>query len=365
MLKLIGWTADAGRRKILEAEGLNRRLRRRRQVLSGLVAAGVFALTGWAIVQPGSAATYSIGDEAEEGVLAAPAAVGQADGASGNAAVRFQAAAPTPPPPTPPVGGPGYSLRFHGNQENDIDRVKVPLTPNRSIDVSGSFTLEWWMKTAAGNAAGTCRSGAAGVGDYDWITGNILFDRDIDSVVDFGKYGVSLIGDEGGRISFGVSVAGGGTSNLCSAGTVADGRWHHVAVTRNGTSGQICIFIDGAADGCKNGPAGNISYNDARTPGRPNSDPYFVMAAEKHDYSPPGTGFYGWLDEVRLSTTVRYGGSFSRPSGPFTADAATVALYHMDNGSGTVLPDAAGDNDGTLRIGGTPAGPQWSTDTPW
>jgi hypothetical protein len=309
------------------------------------------------------AATYAADAEPEDGQVKVPAAAINDPLASGGSVVRFQAAA-TPPPPSPPTGGTKYSLRFFGTQTNDVDRVKVPLTPNKSIDVSGSFTLEWWMKTASGNDSGSCVVGNMSVGDYDWISGNIIMDRDIDSVADFGKYGVSLIANEGGRISYGVDV-GGSKANICSSATVMDGQWHHVAVTRNSSSGQICIFIDGSGSGCKNGPTGNISYNDARSGGRTNSDPYLVMGAEKHDYASPGTGYHGWLDEVRLSNSVRYSGSFSRPSAPFSTDANTVALYHMDSGSGTTATDATGDNPGTLRVGGSSSGPQWSTDTPF
>jgi hypothetical protein len=255
------------------------------------------------------------------------------------------------------------SLRFFGAQDNDIDRVKIPLTLNRTIDVANSFTLEWWMKTGTGNTGGTCTSGAAGVGDYDWITGNVLFDRDIDAAGDYGKYGISLIPSEGGRISYGVAV-GASKSNICSTATVANGAWHHVAATRNGTTGQICLFVNGAANGCKNGPAGDISYRDARTAGMPN-DSYFVIGAEKHDYASPDTGFRGWIDEVRISNTVRYTAAFTRPTAPFQADANTVALYHMDASAGTTVEDTTGGNNGVLRVGGTSNGPQWSTDKPF
>lgn len=254
------------------------------------------------------------------------------------------------------------SLRFFGAQHNDIDRVKIPLTENKSIDVSNNFTLEWWMKTASGNTGGTCISGAAGVGDYDWITGNVLFDRDIDAAGDFGKYGISLIPSEGGRISFGVAVAS-AKSNICSTATVADGAWHHIAATRNGTTGQICLYVDGAANGCKAGPAGDISYRDTRTAGMPN-DPYFVIGAEKHDYAAANSGFKGWIDEVRLSNTVRYTASFARPTAPLQEDGNTVALYHFDASSGTLATDATGMNNGVVKVGGTSNGPQWSTDKP-
>ena len=61
-----------------------------------------------------------------------------------------------------------------------------------------------------------------------WISGNILFDRDIYGAGAHGDFGVSLTG---GRVAFGVS-AGSAGNTICGATDVADGAWHHVAVTR-------------------------------------------------------------------------------------------------------------------------------------
>jgi len=65
------------------------------------------------------------------------------------------------------IGG-GYSLRFHGNGINDVDRVKIPIDdPARPADVGGDdFTIEFWMKAMPGeNAAGDCSPGID-----NWIT---------------------------------------------------------------------------------------------------------------------------------------------------------------------------------------------------
>ncbi|MCX7878701.1 MAG: hypothetical protein N2510_08710, partial [Ignavibacteria bacterium] len=49
-----------------------------------------------------------------------------------------------------------YSLRFFGNGINDIDRVKIKIdAPHRPIDVSGSFTVEFWIKADHLNNNGT------------------------------------------------------------------------------------------------------------------------------------------------------------------------------------------------------------------
>ncbi len=257
----------------------------------------------------------------------------------------------------------GFSLRFYGNGGRDIDRVKI-LVEGQSVNAGGDFTLEWWMKaTQAENTSSACRSGA---GDL-WIFGNILFDRDVFGPGDYGDYGISLAG---GRIAFGVNRGGTGFT-LCGTSNVADGRWHHIAVTRRASDGQMQIFVDGRLDAEGIGPTGDIRYRDGRLTSYPN-DPYLVLGAEKHDVDRDIYPSYsGWVDEVRLSRIVRYNGPFSPPAVPFTPDADTLALYHFDEGpagpcQGTVT-DATGANPGQCQYGSVDrtAGPVYSSDTPF
>jgi glucose/arabinose dehydrogenase len=255
------------------------------------------------------------------------------------------------------------SLRFFGNGTNDIDRVKIPLdNPPRPVDVGGDFTLEFWMKTDAGNGSGACAAG-----DDNWMNGNVIFDRDVFGGGDFGDYGISLFGS-GGHLAFGVNRLGTGTT-ICGTANVADGAWHHVATTRSTGSGQLRLFVDGVLDASGTGPAGDVSYRDGRATMHPNSDPFLVIGAEKHDLGPAFPSFHGWIDEVRISTVVRYSAGFSPPMAPFATDTTTAALYHFDEGNGNVIIDDAnalgGPSNGVRRFGGSPVGPQWSPDTPF
>jgi hypothetical protein len=258
------------------------------------------------------------------------------------------------------VGG-GFSLRFHGNQSNDIDRVKIRVdAPEVPADVGATdFTIEWWMKAVAGqNTAGPISPGS-----HNWVTGNILIDRDIWGSGENGDYGVSLGAD---RLAFGFGTLS-GDNTIVGSRVVADGQWHHVAITRRRSDGRLQLYVDGALDASGDGPDGDGSYLNNRQTSRPN-DPFLVIGAEKHDVVSPGTAYRGWIDEVRLSNVLRYQGSFARPTAQFAPDAATVALYHFDEGSGTSLADSSGAAGGpspaVRRAGGSPAGPEWSTDTP-
>lgn len=262
-----------------------------------------------------------------------------------------------------------YSLRFYGHGVNDIDRVKIKIdNPAVPSDVGGNFTLEFWMKASLANN----NSNGCTTGNDNWITGNIIFDRDINGPGDFGDYGVSMAG---GHIAFGVNNGSTG-SGICSTISVADNQWHHVAVTRNQSNGQMRIYIDGQKRGENaSGPSGDLSYRNGRS-GVAN-DPYLVIGAEKHDFDKNLYPSYnGFIDEVRISNYIRYSSNFTRPSAPFTADANTAALYHFNEGpagactTGQVIQDSSGasggPSNGVCRYGGsgTP-GPVYSTDTPF
>ena len=174
---------------------------------------------------------------------------------------------------------------------------------------------------------------------------------------------------------FGVSGNGTGDRTVCGTAGVLDGLWHHVAVQRRRSDGWMWLFVDGALQSQADGPDGDVSYPDDGVPGSycggpcTNSDPFLVIAAEKHDAGAAFPSYSGWVDEVRLSTVIRYTANFTRPTQPFTTDAATAALYHFDEGSGTTLTDssgaAGGPSPGVIKYGGAPFGPVWSTDTPF
>ena len=251
----------------------------------------------------------------------------------------------------------GYALQFYGNGVSDIDRVKVRIDPPTPADVGGDFTIEFWMKTTA--SGGTCSPGESGDG---WITGRTIIDRDVYGGGDHGDYGIALAS---GRICFGVAQGSSGRT-IYGSTNVANGQWRHIAVTRRTSDGQMQIFVDGQPDASGTGPTGDISYRNGRSTSYPNSDPYLVFGAEKHDIGSAYPSYSGLLDDIRISNVVRYTGAFTRPATPHAVDGSTVALYRFDEGSGTTISDAAGGGGpGVLRFGGSPAGPVYVTDTPF
>ena len=289
------------------------------------------------------------------------------DGASGS---DSPGAADSAAADAPSGGGPGSSLRFHGNGVGDIDRVKIriddPATDGAGppADVGATdFTIELWLRaTAAENEAGAVSCGA----NLAWINGNILLDRD--RFNQDRKFGVSIAG---GRVVFGVSGDGSGDETVCGGTGVTDDAWHHLAVQRRRSDGRLEVWVDGALDASGDGPDGDVSYPDDGVPGDfcggpcTGSDPFLVLAAEKHDAGSAYPSFAGWVDEVRLSGTLRYDAPFTPPDAPFVLDGDTLALYHLDEAAGDVVGDALKTSPGERRFGGDPPGPEWSTERPF
>lgn len=257
-----------------------------------------------------------------------------------------------------------YSLHFlaSGSDTNpDIDRVVIPLdAPHRPVDVGGDFTIEFWMKAYPGdNQAAACDPSS-------WYFGNVIIDRDVFNDGDHGDYGI-VICDR--KIIFGVQRGSLSHGGVVGNTIVDDGAWHHIAVTRKSSNGGVWLFVDGILDASNVSSAStsDVSYRDGRITSYPD-DPTLVFGAEKHDY--PGSLYYkGKLDEFRISNYIRYTGNFTLPGMPLNSDANTVAGYHFDEGSGTVLNDfsaaSGGPSNGNILYGGDPLGPRWSYDNPF
>ncbi len=260
------------------------------------------------------------------------------------------------------------SLRFFGNGHEypGKDRVKVALQAEAPINVADDFTIEFWIKCSAPDNTGNVS--AAGHGD-GWITGNVLIDRDVYGNADPGDFGIAIGAAPGlpanyRVIAFGVNRKGAGLT-IQGRTNIADNKWHHIAITREGQTGMMSIFINGQPDASGQGPAGNIAYEPGRNTSYPDSDPFLVIGAEKHDGGPAYPSFSGYLDELRVSNRVRYSSAFTKPAGTFKADEQTVALFHFDEGEGRVVKDETSGTEGEVFSGGEPAGPVWMEDSPF
>ena len=170
--------------------------------------------------------------------------------------------------------------------------------------------------------------GATAGANYSWIDSPIIFDRDIlDSIGSGGDFGISVTG---GAITFGIQT-GSGSRTIIGTTDLRDNERHHVAVTRVRSSGDIAIYVDGVREAVStSGPTGDCHVasdsNNTNTWNR-----YIALGGEKHALNWPAGQWRGWLDELRVSTTLRYTGTtYTVPTADFSADGSTVGLYHFD-----------------------------------
>ena len=121
-----------------------------------------------------------------------------------------------------------------------------------------------------------------------------------------------------------------------------DGNWHHIAIVYDGST--ITCSLDG------------VFSSDTLSLGTDT----FSIGANSLYLGGAGNGTLSpcTLDETRFSNIVRYPTNTTfTPATYFNTDDNTTALYHYNEGSGTILSDAsANGNEGVLT--GTPT---WST----
>ncbi len=267
-----------------------------------------------------------------------------------------------------------FALRFFGTgvgPPGQEDRILLPVDDNMPgngstpLDVgAGSFTLELWLRGSVKDNATSHAGGDVEVFDYSWIEGNIILDRDVWCGT-ANAFGVSLAG---GKVRFGVDS---GDQDPSSVNTiegsedVLDDTWHHVAVVRDASAGDLRIVVDGIED-FRSSPGvstSDLSYPDDGVPVTGNCDTgqlteygwYLVVAAEKHDAGAAYPSFNGYVDELRIWNTARTNAEIASNRFQLLPPGISglVGSYRFEEGAGAVVSDSsgAGSPDGELRSG--------------
>jgi hypothetical protein len=207
------------------------------------------------------------------------------------------------------VSAPNFALDFNGND----DFVSVP-----SIPATGPLTVEFWVNPDQNNANQIILA---------QTDDNSGFSVELNN----GFLTVWLVTNQGWRqVTF-------------NAQSLQAGTWYHVGFTYN--SGSARAFLNGSVSNATN--VGTLTQGG--------SD--LILGG-----FPGYTFFNGRIDEVRVSNTIRYSGSYTVPATPFTADANTLLLWSLDSGSGQTAVDESGNgNNGTL---GTSSGVE-NSDPTW
>lgn len=116
-----------------------------------------------------------------------------------------------------------------------------------------------------------------------------------------------------------------GGPTIASSSNASTTAWTHLAIVRNG-SNQFEFFVDGVSQGTS-----TSSYTLASG--------YVSLAANANAY---GLDYEGYIDEFRISDSVRYTGNFTPSTSAFTNDANTLVLLHFDDSNGST--DTTDDN---------------------
>ena len=193
-------------------------------VLSDSEVASLYANPGTTIpdVAGGSANGLVVHYDFDEGTVLAPDVSGNNNNMvhAGN----FGGSGPAISPDA--VAGAG-SVSFDGGSY-------LTASPNLLATLAGEFTVSLWLKTSQsyGNQGALAWQGA----------GVIAADSPAGGAKDLIPVALT-----GGQVAFNI---GNGVydDTLNSSGTVNDGAWHHVVVTRSLSTGERQIFIDGALD---------------------------------------------------------------------------------------------------------------------
>lgn len=243
------------------------------------------------------------------------------------------------------------SIKFNGNGA-DVNRIRIPLEDGVStqypINVGAShFTAESWIRANYSENTTTAT-------DEDARYSNIIYDRDSWGEQRGHVWGVTRSGSNL-VACFGQAGSGGSWNTIFSTTNIGDGEWHHLAITRNQTTGVVKIWVDGVEEASGTYDTTNWSFPAGHTVASGQDNEYLILGTEKHD-----VGFYytGEIDEFRVSNEVVYTSTFV-PSRQLGVESGVVGLYRCDEGSGTTFYDETLNTNGTLLVGGSPSGPTW------
>jgi hypothetical protein len=177
----------------------------------------------------------------------------------------------------------GSSIAFDGSGDRLTLPSPVPLDL-RLGDVD--FTIEFWVYT---NGSATY----AVVGNLDDNDGT-------------GHYWVILNSLSGGlhTVQFGAPPQ----TNRFGASTLTTSTWHHIAITRNGTS--LRCFLNGTQLGSTLTQANWVGTNAYATP--------YWIGASYHNFIGQNYQLNGYIDDLRITKGVaRYTSNFTSPTEPF------------------------------------------------
>jgi hypothetical protein len=211
-------------------------------------------------------------------------------------------------------------------------------TQHLTLTTMGTFartlqtsTFETWVKSSDTTNTmclfGTFNDGVT-VGLQVWLN------ADSSATLSAGKVYVFLRDGSG-------LVLSGGTTNAVG---VTDGAWHHLAVTLNGGTNTIQVYVDGTSMA--------FTYSITGTPAGFSVDfGYPMVFAARNNRATIDMPFSGSLDDIRIWDGVRTAAQISNNRSVQLAgnESGLVGYWRLNDGSGTTAVDAtANAYHGTL-----------------
>jgi hypothetical protein len=216
------------------------------------------------------------------------------------------------------ANGTNYSTATNGGSSSLAGGGQyLKSVASAGLSFNGDFTIECWVKTTTISLDPYGRRiwsfGSAGTAaeiDLDFYNGSAITTN---ACVSVGNVGAVIVG----------TIA------------VADGNWHHVAVTRSGSS--IKLFVDGVQSGS--------TYTSSATFSAGATNGMYVGSLGS-----VGGYFVGNISSLRVvKGTAVYTSAFTPPTAPLTAISGTSLLLNYTNAG---MYDAATKNN-LLGVGDT------------
>jgi hypothetical protein len=186
--------------------------------------------------------------------------------------------------------------------------IDVPLPSPDVLTPGNSFTIEGWFRENSGTGWAVSHGAQTGYGLYTDHPDNNLF--------------------------FQLTCAGGVPHTIQAPVAPSQRIWHHWAGVFDGVAQTMTLFADGV--NVASGPTG-CAATATESAGLDFGQGSTSIDPGEYDMS-----------EIRLSSTPRYTTTFQpeKTAVRFTTDLDTIALYHFDETSGTIVHDSSGTDAG-------------------
>jgi hypothetical protein len=132
-------------------------------------------------------------------------------------------------------------------------------------------------------------------------------------------------------------------SALSTGISIADGRWHHLAVSWKSAGGELRVYVDG-----------ELRFDGTHAAGAVLSSGGTLVLGDEQDSLgggfDPHQAFLGQLGDLRVWGVARSQAEISQDSHrPLTGtESGLVGYWPLEEGNGTTAGDLAGDNDGLI-----------------